>query len=443
MEQERSLWKERVAELSAVLRSNGIWLCVTALYVAIGGAAALRLMPDVEPAERSAAAPVAASVVPPLVPEPLPARVAEQAAAAPRNVGSERAKATDRTAGRLAVAMTGIWTRDAHRLVEVVAGATSADAPLPLTFLLAIAHAETNGKILTVSAAGAVGLAQATPIAYLQEGFAGRLFVTDEYVRGAACYFLKKPLDDADTIATFLLASRKPSDFERAQQMLESAFEYRLEGIDELHLLAPFAPSSFVEEVEQANRHNREVLEQLERLIATRAGKHALRTFRDEVRKEYRLLRDEQRASWSEYQRQMTAARDRLLFEHFASVERALRDYPYEAGEILAQELDARFSPTKMAAFLDAHIRTKWDEARALGVGHERIEALTAALYNGGGHNVKRMRSGLAPHIVETERYMEKVPRTRRILDAALGHGTVATGVIASSAPRKRGGESG
>ena len=69
-----------------------------------------------------------------------------------------------------------------------------------LTLLLAIAYAETNGKILDVSEAGAVGLAQATPVACRQERCDGKLFVTAEYLTGARNYIMKKPLGDADRI---------------------------------------------------------------------------------------------------------------------------------------------------------------------------------------------------------------------------------------------------
>lgn len=43
---------------------------------------------------------------------------------------------------------------------------------------------------------------------------------------------------------------------------------------------------------------------------------------------------------------------------------------------------------------------------------------MTAALYNGGALNVKRMLAGLMASLPETEKYMEKVPATRRDLDA-------------------------
>jgi hypothetical protein len=45
---------------------------------------------------------------------------------------------------------------------------------------------------------------------------------------------------------------------------------------------------------------------------------------------------------------------------------------------------------------------------------------MTAALYNGGSHNVKRMIVGLISSLPETQRYMKKVPATRRRLDRSL-----------------------
>ena len=45
---------------------------------------------------------------------------------------------------------------------------------------------------------------------------------------------------------------------------------------------------------------------------------------------------------------------------------------------------------------------------------------MTAALYNGGSHNVKRMLAGLIRTLPETEKYMKKVPATRRRLDGVI-----------------------
>ena len=81
----------------------------------------------------------------------------------------------------LAAELGRMWTQDPELLVRVIENASrSVMSPPPDTLLLAIAHAETNVHILDVSEAGAVGLSQATPIAYLEEGFTGALFVTDD-----------------------------------------------------------------------------------------------------------------------------------------------------------------------------------------------------------------------------------------------------------------------
>ena len=45
---------------------------------------------------------------------------------------------------------------------------------------------------------------------------------------------------------------------------------------------------------------------------------------------------------------------------------------------------------------------------------------MTAALYNGGSHNVKRMLAGLIASLPETEQYRKKVPATRRRLDHSI-----------------------
>ena len=74
----------------------------------------------------------------------------------------------------LSAVLSDMWTRDADQLVGVLQKAQSETPDAPsLTFLLAIAHAETNGLILDISDAGAVGLAQATPVSFLSEHFQG------------------------------------------------------------------------------------------------------------------------------------------------------------------------------------------------------------------------------------------------------------------------------
>src|SRR5206468_5968212 len=107
----------------------------------------------------------------------------------------------------VATGLRKMWTTDPEQLVNVVDNA-SMNAPVSpsVSMLLAIAHAETNGQILDVSEAGAVGLAQATPVAIRQENMFndGKIFVTTDYVVGSRAYIMKKPLGDADTIASLV-----------------------------------------------------------------------------------------------------------------------------------------------------------------------------------------------------------------------------------------------
>jgi hypothetical protein len=114
---------------------------------------------------------------------------------------------------------------------------------------------------------------------------------------------------------------------------------------------------------------------------------------------------------------------------------------PYEAGEVLGGRLDARFSPSRMAAFLTVHAQTKREQAIGLGVPDDEVEAWTAALYNGGLVNVTRLRAGLMSSLGETERYMQKVPALRQQLDdlapavpvAALAEGSVDAATTVST----------
>src|SRR5436190_1526499 len=235
----------------------------------------------------------------------------------------------------LAHELTHMWTRNPEELVVVIDDAARSMPSAPsVTLLLAIAHAETNGKILDVSEAGAVGLAQATPVAYRQEKFDGKLFVTKDY------------------------------------------------------------------------------------LVGSRAE---LRTFRNDVRKEYRALKATQLATWARYQKDLIAKRDRVLEKHFQmKAAKVKKEMAYEASEYLGEHLDDRFSAKSMAKFLVRHLDRKTAEARKLAESEDDVEAMTAALYNGGSHNVKRMLAGLIRSLPETEKYMRKVPATRRRLDGVI-----------------------
>jgi len=212
----------------------------------------------------------------------------------------------------LAHEMADMWTRNPEELVVVIDDAARSMPSAPsVTLLLAIAHAETNGKILDVSEAGAVGLAQATPVAYHQEGFDGKLFVTRDYLIGARAYIMKKPLGDADTIATLIVDRDDSARRKKAKRLLRSAKELRREGIDELDLLDAYASDKYYDDIRRADDHNRAVLKKLERLL-DKGSRAELRVFRNDVRKEYRALKETQLVSWARYQKDLIAKRDRM-----------------------------------------------------------------------------------------------------------------------------------
>src|SRR5205085_65877 len=200
-------------------------------------------------------------------------------------------------------------------------------------------------------------LAQATPVAIRQEDLAGKMFVTPDYLTGSRAYIMKKPLGDADTIASMLLTKDDAKRRARAKRLLDSAFALRREGVDELALLERFASPKFAASVEAADAHNLARLRELKKLVAQRDNKRALKRYRDEVRSEYRALKQTQMATWKRYQDDLIIARDRALEEHFGrSAALVKKERPYEAGEYLASTLDLRFSAQQMAAFLVRHL---------------------------------------------------------------------------------------
>lgn len=334
--------------------------------------------------------------------------------------------ATHGRAGRVALAeeLGRLYTHFPSELVNLMEATAGKIPGSPsITLLLSIAYAETTGDVLDVSEAGAVGLAQATPIAYRQERVDGKLFVTKDYLTGARAYIMKKPLHDADVIATMVLDD--PKSLGEAKELLASAMTLRREGVDDLQLLSPFAKDVFFDSIQNADAHNLEVLETLGRFLDAfpdNGNRVALKNLRDGARNEYREMLHLQNRTWARYQHDLAYARDRALAKHFKADPRTVRrQMPYAAGEYLARTLDARFSPYIMAEFLVHHVGRKAAEAAALDDrSPARTEELTAALYNGGAHNVKRMLAGLINYLPETENYMRKVPAMRRRLDGAL-----------------------
>ncbi|HUP45901.1 MAG TPA: hypothetical protein VM779_10360 [Thermoanaerobaculia bacterium] len=323
----------------------------------------------------------------------------------------------------LAAEMSRWLTRHPRQLVDTIAElAESQPLPLPPTFLLSIAWAETRGKILAVSPAGAAGLAQATPAAYLLEGFDGKLYVTNQYLIGTRNYIMKKPLGDAMEISDRLLKRNTPATRTEARKLLVHAIELRQEGMDELEALRPVANDYFFARIAEADERNLATLRELGRLIDRGAPLAATKSFNDRVRKDYREMMNVQRVAWARYGKQLEARRDALLRAHFKQdPTTVILTRPYTAGEYLGEVLDARFSPTQMASFLAAHLGTKQKQALELGLPPDTLDAWTAALYNGGAVNVKRMRAGLIGTLTETQKYMQLVPARSARLERAMG----------------------
>jgi hypothetical protein len=367
----------------------------------------------------------AARLAPPRKPAPPPVVIPDPPPAEPSSevptLVQVSQKKIDNRIDALAREMADMWTRNPEELVVVIDDAARSMPSAPsVTLLLAIAHAETNGKILDVSEAGAVGLAQATPVAYRQEDLDGKLFVTKDYLIGSRAYIMKKPLGDADTIASMIVDKDTPATRKKAKHLLKSARELRREGIDELDLLAPNASKKYFTDIKKMDEHNKAVLTKLGKLLDS-GSRAQLRTFRNETRKEYRSLKEKQLTSWARYQKELIAKRDAMLEKHFGMNHQVVkRTMAYEASEYLGENLDDRFSAKSMARFLVRHLDRKGIEARKLTDDEGKVEAMTAALYNGGSHNVKRMLAGLIRTLPETEKYMRKVPATRRRLDSVI-----------------------
>lgn len=322
---------------------------------------------------------------------------------------------TEEEKAAMARELARLKTRNSAELVKVIADEVVETRAASL--LLSIAHTETHGKVLAVSPAGAAGLAQATPAAFLLERQEGPLYIDNQYLIGTRAFIMKKPLGDAVVIADGVLKGR--TTVAEAKALLAQAKELRQVGMDELAALEPRAPEIFAQRVAAADEYNARTLDELERLLDRGAPRAALTRFHDDTRKEYRMLLRLQQSSWKRYAAALERERDRVLREHYRRdpVE-IIRERPYEAGEVLGDRLDARFSPSRMARFLGAHLETKRQQAVALGVPAHEVEAWTAALYNGGLVNVTRMRAGLAS-IGETQNYMQKVPALRERLDGA------------------------
>lgn len=402
---------QRAVALGVVLAAPGAWLAHVALDPPAAPAGATAPVAGQRIVEVAASAPAAVAVAAEAAGNPL---LTPEAMLVPSAL--LRAALTADEERAMAAELDRLKTRHASELVSVISSASQEPSAIPPSFLLSIAFAETRGRVLAVSPAGAAGLAQATPAAFMMEGFDGPLYITNQYLIGTRAYIMKKPLGDAVGIAERVIEGK--DTHAEALELLARARELRRVGIDELEALEPRAPEVFMQRVNAADEYNVEILDQLGRLLETRASKARLESFRDDVRKEYRTLLRVQQVNWKRYGESLEAERNRILARHFGDKPaKVMLERPYEAGEVLGKRLDARFSPTRMAEFLAIHAQTKRQQAMALGVPEEELEAWTAALYNGGLVNVTRMRAGLMGSIRETENYMVKVPEMRARLD--------------------------
>jgi hypothetical protein len=408
--------RNKVARKGSALTLAAVFATAGAAFVAGSDPRILKSEVPVAAKVATAAATVTAPVaVEPVIKAPPAAAQVDDTVAVVRIDNAERA--------RLANEMARWKTRNPRQLVEVIADLAEKQ-PLPLspTFLLSIAWSETRGKVLAVSPAGAAGLAQATPSAYLSEGLKGKVFVTTDYLTGTRAFIMKKPLGDALTIATPLLKKNTPANRERALKLVGEAIRLRQEGTDELEALRPVANATFFRKIAEGDAHNLATLEELQKLIERGAPPAEMKAFHTRVQRDYTYLRNLQRNGWAKYAKELSTKRDALLRAHFGQNPAAvIQNRPYEAGEYLGRTLDARFSPVEMAEFLAAHLGTKQQQARDLGVSEENLPAWTAALYNGGAVNVKRMQAGLINELRETDKYMKAVPARTARLDRVMG----------------------
>jgi hypothetical protein len=368
----------------------------------------------------------------PLKESPAPSQVievppaVEVAAAAIEQAETEKAldlpSIDDEARDRLAEEMDRWKTRHPRQLVEVIANLAEV-RPLPVapTYLLSIAWSETRGKVLAVSPAGAAGLAQATPAAYMLEGFPGKLYVTTDYLMGTRAYIMKKPLGDAMSISADLLRRNTPATRKQAREMTERALELRREGMEELEALKPVGTPVFEQKIAELDAYNLEMLQKLASIIDRGAPRAELGRYNAQVKKDYTYLRNLQRTGWERYARSLEARRDSLLEERYGQkASTVILSRPYEAGEFLGEALDARFSPKQMAEFLAKHLETKQQQARELGIEETDLDQWTAALYNGGAVNVRRMQAGLIDSLRETQKYMKAVPARSALLEKIL-----------------------
>ena len=296
------------------MRTNSSWWWAT-LGVALGcvvfGVTRLPLG-DAEIQQAGMLAPPRKLAPPPVfVPEPPPA---EPSSEVPTLVQVSQKKIDSRI-GALAREMADMWTRNPEELVVVIDDAARSMPSAPsVTLLLAIAHAETNGKILDVSEAGAVGLAQATPVAYHQEEMDGKLFVTRDYLIGSRAYIMKKPSRRRhDRLHDRRQRHARPPQKRRTFSLPEEAppRRHRRARPSLAHGSQKYSPT-----IKKMDEHNKAVLARLGRLLDKARARSSARSAtrpegvpRPQGKADVVLVR---------YQKELIAERDQMLEQHSA-----------------------------------------------------------------------------------------------------------------------------
>lgn len=320
---------------------------------------------------------------------------------------------------RLAAALSASGrVRDAAKLVGALETAATYEAhPPPLPLAIALAATETHGRVLAVSPAAAVGLGQAMLVEAVRDGMSP-LQVTADDLEGHLAYVAKKPYGDALAVVRALVAPHPPVDAEqRAVAQIEAALSARGEGLADLQVLStvadqayhdPDAPARYLRRAEEADARGTEVLHELERLLSGPHTARDLLRFAADTRGTYAAYFARQRLAWGNVEARLTRQRNIIIrrLHPRLTLKQALATHQYEDGEVLGEELDARFSPSRSSQFVLHHLQRKLGQAKPLARDHDDVLHVAAKLYNAGQGGIVRYEAGLsrATEMVDYER---------------------------------------
>src|SRR5437762_1511445 len=101
----------------------------------------------------------------------------------------------------------------------------------------------------------------------LSEAARAEIEQREHALAGSRAYIMKKPLGDADTIASIVIANDTAKTRARAQRLLDSAMKLRREGVDELYLLELFGTDRYFNLIKNADQNNERTLRRLRHLL--------------------------------------------------------------------------------------------------------------------------------------------------------------------------------